>query len=482
MRGAFARSKSVLFIAPTHEDALRAFEILSSGIKEYAYTTARKSPKVIKEVLNKIKKERHPILLITTPSFICVDRKDLETVIIEKENSRFFKTLKRPFIDLRTFIKYLCNETGKTLIMGDSFLSIESLWLEKQGMYAELSPLKWKIHHSARVRLIDMKNKLKENFEEDKSFKIFSKELIDIIEKGVREKRKVFLFGSRKGLSPSTICKDCGSLLECQNCKAPVVLHENPKKEPYYLCHACGANRPAETRCDHCESWNLVPMGIGIDKTSKEIRKMFPGTTVTILDKEHAPTPKKASMIAKQLGNDKGGIIIGTELALLYIEKVPYVGIVSLDSLFSIPDFSINERIFYLVSRILEKGELEAVVQTRNIGQEVLTHVTKGDILAFYRSEIKEREELHYPPFYLFIKVSTEGTNAELEKKVSFLKNHFSLYSPDFMKSRGMKTGRILVSMIIRVYGLEWPDEELVRKLLLLPNDFLIKVDPESIL
>jgi len=244
VRETFARSKSVLFIAPTHEDALRAFEILSAGIKEYAFTTARKSPKAIKETLSKFVKVKHSSLLVTTASFVCVDRPDLEVIILEKENSRFFKTLKRPFIDLRTFIEYLCNESGKTLILGDSFLSIEALWLEKQGMYAELSPLKWKIHHNAKVNLIDMKQKRKEG-DEDKAFKIFSDELVTMLEKAIRERRKVFLFGSRKGLSPSTICKDCGSLLACENCKAPVVLHETAKKEPYFLCHACGAVRSA---------------------------------------------------------------------------------------------------------------------------------------------------------------------------------------------------------------------------------------------
>jgi len=223
-------------------------------------------------------------------------------------------------------------------------------------------------------------------------------------------------------------------------------------------------------------------MGIGIDKIAKEVRKLFPEVSITILDKEHAPTAKKASTLAKQLASDKGGIVIGTELALLYLEKVPYVGIISLDSLFSIPDFSINERIFYLVSRILEKCETEAIIQTRNIGQEVLTQVTGGDILAFYRSEIKEREELHYPPFYLFIKVSIEGQSTELEKKISFLRTNFAVFNPDFMKSRGMKTGRILVSMILRVRSNDWPDQELIDRLLLLPSEFLIKVDPESIL
>jgi len=480
IRESFARGSSVLFITPTIEEAKKSLDILSKGINDYTFTTAGQSPKKLKDIFTKCHKEKHPILLITTASFGAFNRSDLNTIIIERENSRSYRTLSKPYIDLKTFFEILARETGKTLILGDSFISVKSLWSEKQGKFAELSPLKWKSNFSIKTCLIDMKAPLKTD--EATRFRIFSKELTELIGKSIEEKKKIFLFGTRKGLAPSTICSDCGDLLECSNCKAPLVLHENKNNERFYLCHACGAKRTSETRCDKCNSWNLNPLGIGIDKISQEVKDLFPRANVYVLDKDKASTANKASATINKFMNDEHGVLVGTELALLYTEKIPNIGVVSLDSLFSIPDFSINERIFYLVNRIIEKCESQFIVQTRNIGRDILNLAIKGDILEFYRKEIQERDELQYPPFSLFIKVITEGTPTELEKKSIYLLQTFKEYNPDFMKSKGMKSGRINLSMILRLKRNNWPDSNLVQKLLLLSPEFLIKVDPESII
>jgi len=474
IRESFARGESLLFCVPTHEEALRAYDFLSKGIMNFAFVTSDKTPKKLKETLVQALKEKHPVLLVTTPSFVAFNRNDLKTIILERENSRAYNTLSRPFINIRIFLENLSRESGITLILGDSVLSIESLWQEKQGHYAELSPIKWRIGRHSQSKLVDMKLQ-KEKFE------IFSRELKDLISKAISEKRKVFLFAVRKGFSPSTVCSDCGSILSCKNCGAPMVLH-SVKNTRIYICHACTDRRSAEIRCDTCESWNLVPLGVGIDRVAQEVKEMFPETSIFILDKDHAPTAKEASVIAKKFAGERGGIMIGTELAFLYLEKVPYVGLVSLDSLFSIPDFSIHERIFYLVTRLLEISEVETIIQTRNIGKEILSFAEEGNILDFYRTEITEREELKYPPFSIFIKVTSEGTPKDIEKKTAYLQNLFIEYEPHIMHGRGMKTGRLSISMILRLPKDAWPKEELIEKLLLLTPDFSIKVDPESIL
>jgi len=477
IRESFARNESVLFCVPTHEEAMRAFDLLSKGITNYAYITSDKTPLKLKEILKSATKETHPVLLVTLPTFVAFNRPDLKTIILERENSRAYRTLSRPFLNIKTFLKYLSKETGQTLIFGDSVLSIESLWQEKQGEYTELSPIKWRISHSSRSTLIDMKLQTKTS-----ESLVFSEEMKLLFKKAVSEKRKIFLFALRKGFSPSTVCADCGSVLSCKNCGAPLVLHSTMKNNRTYVCHACRAKRSAETRCDTCQSWNLTPLGLGIDKIAEVIHEMFPDIPLFILDKEHAPTRKKASVIAKKFAEEKGGIILGTELAFLYLERVPYVGLISLDSLFSIPDFSIHERIFYLITRLLEISEVETIIQTRNIGKEILSFAEQGNVLDFYRKEVTEREELKYPPFSVFIKITSEDTQKNIEKKATYLKGLFSEHEPNVILGRGMESGQLIVSMILRLPKNNWPDDTILNKLLLLTPEFSIKVDPESIL
>lgn len=458
IREAFAKKQSVLFISPTDIEAERVFHTLSSGINEYAYLfTLNKKPKEMKKMLQEAKEVEHPILLVTTPAGIAFQRPDLKMIILDRENSRAYRSMARPFINFKTFVEILSRETRKQLVLGDSVLSIESMWREKEGLYREFSTVKWRLALNARTTLVDMKAAIT-----DEKFEIISEELKDLIRNALSEGRKVFLFGARKGLAPVTVCGHCGTVLPCKNCRAPVVLHEK-NGDRVYICHACTACRHATTVCDRCKSWKLIPLGIGIDLIAKEVKSLFPSADVSILDKDHAHTKSQAKKIVTHFA-DKGDILVGTELAFLYLEKVPFTAIVSTDSLFSIPDFSINERIFYLVSHLREMARVQTLVQTRNIGKQILAWACQGNILDFYRTEIAERESLMYPPFAIFVKVSSP--------RILEVKNNFLEWHPDFVKD----------SMIIRLEKEKWPDQKLVEKLSLLSPDFLIKVDPESIL
>ncbi|MBX4200035.1 hypothetical protein KW790_01050 [Candidatus Parcubacteria bacterium] len=486
VRSSFARKESVLLIVPTREDALRLEFLLSKGIEKFTFTLSGKSVNIQKEILAKARDEKHPILFITTPGFLSFTRRDLCTIIIERENSRSYKTLKRPYLNYKIFIQYLAEETGATLILGDTVLSLESLKKAKEDVYSEYTPLSWNVKSNSQIRVMNMRESRTER-ESPRDFEIFSKKATNLISKALEEKKKIFLFGARKGLAHTTVCGHCGALLLCKNCGAPVVLHKlkdskEPTQDRIYICHHCGARRDALTTCDKCGSWKLIPLGIGTDRIIEELKLQFPKAPIFILDKEHTPTGAKASKVAKEFASTRGGILVGTELALLYLEKVPYSIVVSLDSLFSIPDFTINERIFYLLTHLKEVTEVDMLIQTRNRGEVILDYATEGTILEFYRFEMKEREELYYPPLSLFIKVSIEDERSSLKTHASLLENLFRPWNPEFIEERGLGSHRSILSMIMRVGRSNWPVKELSEKLLLLPPSFSIKVDPESIL
>jgi primosomal protein N' len=475
IREALAKKTSVMFVLPTEEEALRAFDYLSHGIEEYAhlFTLGRKS-KELKISLKDARQSKKSILFVTTPSGISFDRPDLETVIVERENSAAYRGFNRPFLHTRVFLQFLAAEAKKRLILGDSVLSVEALWRERNGDFRELLPLKWRLPSKGNTNLVDMKSESKPRSLGDGEFEIISPELRDLMTRALEEKSLVFLFGVRKGLAPTTVCGDCGSVLACKNCAAPVVLHADGSAS-IYICHACGAKRSSETTCEVCGSWKLAALGIGIDRIAKEAANLFPNSSIWILDKDRAATAAQAKKIIKEF-KERGGILVGTELALLHLDRVPYAGLVSADALFSIPDFSIHERIFYLVSRLRETTAKELVVQTRNIGKQILGWATQGNVLEFYKSEISERDELSYPPFSIFVKVTYSKTSRDSDEKKDFLRQTFNKWRPEFVE------GKTSAAMILRLDRSRWPIEDVTRTLSLLSPDFLIKVDPESIL
>jgi primosomal protein N' len=466
VRQAFARNTSVMFVVPTHLDAVKAVKLLSQGIDPYVHIfTLQEKKDTAKKTWQTASTSEHPVLFITTPAGLSFERKDLGTYIIERENSRAWRTLTRPYIHYRVFFENLARETDRQLILGDSVLSLETLWKEKNEEYGETSLIRWRLPASATT-LVDASAKA----DEKGKFRIFSPELKRLVKKSLDEREPVFLFGTRKGLAPTTVCGDCGLLLPCLNCGAPVVLHRGSRLSTNtYVCHACNTKRDSTTTCGHCGGWNLVPLGIGVERIAQEAHELFPHTPIEILDKDHAPTDRQAKSIIKRF-EEKGGILIGTELALFYLEKVPYAALVSADSLFSIPDFGINDRIFYLVSRLREMTQREAIIQTRNIGKQILAWATQGNIIDFYLSEISEREALSYPPFSIFVKIT--ALSSRPLQDIEGIKEHFLKWSPDHFKD----------SLILRIPRASWPETELVRELSLLGREFSIKVDPESIL
>lgn len=475
VRECFAKDTSVMFVVSSGEEMRKASEQLSLGIDRFVFTTSNKSPKKLKMIIAEAREAKHPILFITTPSFMAFDRPDLDTFILERENSRGYRTMSRPFINFRIFLENYTRARGSSLILGDSVLSLESLWKEKGSDYVEFSPLTWRLKERSETEVIDMRAK--------KGFEVISPRLSGAITRALSENKRVFLFGARKAVSSSTVCGDCGSLLLCKNCKAPLVLHlpAQAGEPPIYVCHHCGARRTTETRCDNCQSWKLTPLGIGVDRITEECRKLFPNTPVYVVDKDHTSTAPKARSEIKRFEED-GGILIGTELAISHLRETALVAAVSLDSLFSIPDFFINERIFYLVTKLRGLAGERFLLQTRNAGAEILEYAAAGNILDFYRSEIKERKELKYPPFSIFIKVTTEDTEEHIEKKAVYLQDTFGKFDPHFILENRQKKSAKTLSMILRLPREKWPNEAVVEKLLLLSPDFLIKVDPESIL
>lgn len=468
VRQAFAQGNSVMLVVPTHLDAERIQVELSKGIGGFVHVFTLKMKKALAlKTWQTALAEKHPVLFITTPSGLFFSRPDLDTVIVERASSRSYRSLTRPHLDLRFFIESLARHGNKQLVLGDSVLPLETLWLEKKGHYGESSLIRWRLP-AAPSKLVTIDSKQNENGR----FEIFSLELKKLIEQAIETREPIFLFGVRKGLAPTTVCGDCGALLPCLNCGAPVVLHKKGEIN-VYVCHACSSQRDSATTCGLCGSWKLVPLGIGTEEIAHQVELIYPGKPVFILDKDHAGSDAKARAIVDKF-REARGVLVGTELAFFYLDSVAYAGLVSVDSLFSVPDFSIHERIFYLVSRLREMTKVQSIIQTRNIGQQILAWSSQGNITDFYQNEISDRESLLYPPFSIFIKISLhpEIKIPKPEMELKKLAERLAKWQPDIFRH----------SLVLRINKEKYPDAELIEILSLLPHQFSIKVDPESIL
>lgn len=493
IREEFAKNRSVFFCLPTTEDLLNAGGVLEKGIENYTYILHSELSK--KEILNlwkKIISEEHPVLIIATGFFLSIPRDDIGTIILEKESSRGFKMQSRPFLDIRTIAKIIAKQKNIRLVFGDTMLQIETLWesknQNKNTSYSDLVPLKFRSLITANCEIIDMRapQDMKK-----KEFAIFSTELKNLLRKSKENNENVFLFCGRKGLYPITVCSDCGTVVTCKNCDSPVVLYgkltPNKSKASHgnlFVCHSCGERRLANELCKHCGGWRLNPLGIGTERVAEEIYSIYPKSNVVIMDKDHLSTHKQAVKARNLFYTTPGSIMVGTEMALTYLnQKIENTSVVSIDSFFSIPDFRIHEKIFNIILSMRALSSKEMLIQTRQENAKIFDYASRGNLIDFYRDEIEERKLVDYPPFTKFVKITLEGERSVVKKEMlqivetmkPFELKVFDSFNPG-SKSRHSINGLICLKRD------DWVNHELLKKLRSLPPYCLVKVDPDTLL
>ena len=492
IREEFARKKSVVIIAPTVNSAEEIYEELSRGISDYAYLLhggIAKKKQV--EIWGKALNETHTIALITTPSFVGLPREDIATIVVERESSRSYITMFKPLFDYRYLFQKWSKELKARLIYGDILLRVETLYKRERGEVFDFFPISMRIEKRPNTIIVDMAEPLrkeKAKKEKDKinskNNLIYSEELESQVEYAGKKKEKMIMFTARRGLAPQTVCGDCGTTVVCSVCEAPVVLHNSKvESKRYFLCHHCGRERTALEGCKNCGSWKLITLGIGSDTIHEETLKRFPGRPIFRLDRDTATTDKQARDIAKRFNDSTDGILVGTEFALNYMKPIKHVAVASLDSLFSLPDFRINERICHILLQAQTLAEEYLLIQSRNATHPLLEYIQSGNLNDFYKSELADRKALSYPPFATFIKITIEADKSTAAKEMGKLQVWLEKWNPTifpaFVPSVG---GKSILHMLISMNPKAWPDEELRNILVGLPPEFTVSIHPESLL
>ncbi len=489
IRQEFAKKKSLYFLFPTIEEATYAFSLLEKGIEGYAFILhGSLPPKKIVETWNAIIKDKHPVVVIATGGFFSLPRGDMETMIIEREASRFYKIMRRPYLDVRQVAEIFAEKNGMKIFFADNFLRLETLYRQDEGELVEASPFKFRSLSTARDTLIDMREIKNQN---RVSFKILSPEIENLITRTKDKSEQMLILATRRGVAPSTVCGDCQNIVTCNTCSAPVVLHsartgdgrEDDSKN-FFLCHRCGERRSAEEYCKVCGSWKLGTIGIGIDLVEQKIRDKFPDISLFRIDSDATPDEKAIHKALEKFRAKPGSILLGTEMMLQYIhDKVENSAVISLDSLFSLPDFRIQEKILSMLITLRANTARDFIVQTRKADEKVFEYGLKGNMSDFYRAAIQEREKFNYPPYSTLIKLTLEGKKDEIVKTMEEVQTLLEPYEVEvFPAFTYTVKGNHILHGLIRLARGKWVDESLVAKLRSLPPMVSIKVDPESLL
>lgn len=495
IRENFALKKSVFVVLPTENEIKKFEEYLAKGIEQFTFAIhGGLSEKKTIEKFKQVTSTEHPVLILGTAMFLSIPRPDIGAIILEHESSSVYKMIVRPHFDLRVFVELFASKMNAKFILGDSLLRFETIARKDLDSLTPMHQLSFRINFNGEIK-IENPNPVKELKTKQEKFRIFSEKSIQEIQNMIAKKKSVFIFTLRKGLATQTLCRDCGETVSCEKCLAPLVLynlHENKKR--VFVCNRCGEEKDGETVCTNCQSWNLIPLGIGTDTVFEEIGKIFPKVKILKLDKEIAKNKKGAEKIIGEFEDNPGSILIGTEMALFYLKnKVALSVIASFDSFWSIPNFKMSEKIIQLVISIISITENKFIIQTKNAEDPVILAIQSKNLLSFIREELEDRKSLNYPPFKRFIKIKHLGNKVETLKAKQLLEEIFKDYKPlIFSGFIAQIKGKYVTNALIKIDTQKWSlpllstnssiDENLLAKLISLPPSFEIFVDPEDLL
>lgn len=498
IRGCFAEKKSVFIVLPTEIDIETFSKALSKGIENFTFSMygGLGSKKVLKKY-EEIVTSPHPVLVFGTTPFLSIPRRDFGTIIIEHESSNAYKMMNMPHFDLRSFVELYASKINAKLILGDSLLRFETIARKEVDHFSEVHPLSFRINFEGEIKIPKKEpaRNATHSVAGGEKFKVLVDDSVEEIKNKLLKKESVFIFSLRKGLATETLCRDCNTPVMCEKCSVPVVLYlSRDNKKRMFVCNRCNTEKDPETRCLNCNSWNLMPLGIGTDTVYEEAKKLFPETKIFQLDKESAKTAKGAEKIVKEFEENPGSILVGTEMALLYMkEPVALSVIASFDSLWSVPSFKMNEKIIQLIVSIISKTKEKLIIQTKNEQDPAIHAIKTENILAFVREELEDRKNLGYPPFKKFIKVTHMGDKEESDHTKKALEDIFKDYDPDIFSGFINKIkDKYVTNMLIKIDSKKWSlpelsanseiDEKLLAKLISLPHEFSVNIDPENLL
>jgi len=347
-------------------------------------------------------------IVLGARSSIFLPFQDLGLIIVDEEHESSFKQYDpSPRYNARDCAVVLSSLHKAKIVLGSATPSIESYQNAKQGKYALVN-----LHDrfgSILLPEIQCANVRKER--KQKSMQShFTSFLLEHIKEALAIGEQVILFQNRRGYTPLWQCEICNWTPKCKNCDVSLTYHKHSNS---LKCHYCSYNIKPIGTCGACGSHRLKMLGFGTEKIEDELGAMFPDKVVKRLDLDTTRSKNAYSNILNDFDTGNIDILIGTQMVTkgLDFDNVNLVGILDADMLLNRANFRAFERSFQLMTQVAGRSGRrqkrgKVIIQTGDPDHWVIQKVIDHDFVSFFESEIIERSNFFYPPFYKIIEIT----------------------------------------------------------------------------
>jgi primosomal protein N' (replication factor Y) len=339
-------------------------------------------------------------VVLGTRSAVFAPVKNLGLIIIDEEQDSSYRQEESPYYHARDTAIVRGKSESAVVVLGSATPSLESFHNAQTGKYRYVQlPDRIANRPLARAEIIDMR----EVFARRKKLVVFSDELLTAIEQTHGRGEQTIILRNRRGYSSFIPCRSCGESIECPNCDITLTYHRGAQT---LACHYCNHRQRAPSQCPRCGSKYLFYVGEGTEQIEEILRKKFPQIRMGRIDRDTKTRRHEFEKIFLDFSKGELDLLVGTQMLAKGHDfpNVTLVGVLSVDSSLTLPDFRAAERTFQLITQVAGRagrGDLpgRVLIQTYHPDHYALSLATAQNYRGFYDREIQNRRNFVFPPF-----------------------------------------------------------------------------------
>ncbi len=380
-------------------------------------------------------------LILGARSAVFLPFTNLGLIIVDEEHDSSYKQYDpAPRYNARETAIFLASLHKAKVLLGSATPSVESTWNAQSGRFgfAEMTK-RFGGMEMPLIEVVDIKEAGKRKLMKSH----FSPPLLDKIQEALNNKEQVILFQNRRGFAPMLECATCAWTPHCTQCDVSLTYH---KQVNQLRCHYCGYSVKPPSTCSACGDTNIRTKGFGTEKIEDDLVIFFPTAKIARMDLDTTRAKYAHRQIISDFEEHNIDILVGTQMVTkgLDFDNVALVGILNADSMLNFPDFRAFERSYQLMAQVSGRAGRKnkrgkVVIQSYNPDHAILKDVINNNYYGMYATELNERKNFQYPPFYRLIRFTLRHKDLDLINLgaahfADVLKGHFGkrVLGPEF--------------------------------------------------
>ncbi len=363
---------------------------------------------------------------------------NLGVIILDEEHDPSYKAESNPRYYTHDVAKMRGEYNNCPVILGSATPSLDTFYKAKKGeIMLHSLPNRANAKPMPTIEVVNMCDEVYAG-----NTTMFSKRLLDELDKVVRDKNQAMLFINRRGFSSYIICRECGYVAKCEDCDVSLVYH---KEDNLLKCHYCNKRYKMLTNCPQCGSTYIRNGAMGTERVVEELRQRYPNVEILRMDFDTTKNKNALNELLSKFGKTKPCILVGTQMIAKGHDfpSVTLVGIINADMSLHFSDFRAPERAYQLITQVAGRAgraEKEGIVilQTYTPRHYVYRFASNYDYLGFFQKELNLREVTRFPPFSKIIRVLVTAESKDAARKTtaelySVIQDYFNLHREQFL-------------------------------------------------